>query len=70
VITNFKKYKMNEKNIAPDFIIDTFYNRIKTKLENGYKKDNNIIKKELDRLILINGTIPDKIKDLLNDNQI
>jgi hypothetical protein len=64
--TNFESY-ISDDNLAPDYIIDSFFNRIK-KLLITYKKDENIIKKELKRLEIVNGKIPTKIKNLLNDN--
>lgn len=51
-----------------DDLNNKFYDRIKSKLENGYDKNSSIIKKELNRLIEINGNIPEKIKELLNEN--
>lgn len=59
------KKAFESNNIVPNKIIDAFYERIKTKLENGHEKDDDVIKKELDRLISVNGKIPDKIKKLL-----
>jgi len=52
-------------DIIPDYIIDSFYNRIKSRLDKGAGKDSETINRELNRIIIINGTIPNKIKKLL-----
>lgn len=70
MITSYKKYMnehLSDDNLVPDYIIDTFYNKIKKLLET-YKKDDEIIKFWLRQLETVNGKIPSKIEKLLNDN--
>ncbi len=65
-----KKYNnfLNENNIIPNNIIDTFYERIKRLIDSHKDKNHPLIKKELDRLESINGNIPKKIQELLNES--
>jgi hypothetical protein len=63
-----QKFTENENNLVPDDIIDTFYKRIESRLKAGYKKDSKVIQTELDRLMLVNGRIPEKIKKLLDEH--
>jgi hypothetical protein len=52
--------------MIPEYIINTFYNRIEKKLNLGHSKNSVSIKRELDRIKLINGDIiPKNIKELL-----
>lgn len=53
-------------NLLPDYIIDAFYNRIENKLNYGHNVDSKSIQVEIDRIMLVNGSIPDKIITLLD----
>lgn len=66
MITKFETYTPND-DLAPDYIIDSFFNRIENLLKT-YKKDDKIIKFWLRQLEKVNGKIPTKIEKLLNDN--
>lgn len=53
------------KDLIPDSIINSFYDRIKKLLKDA-DKDHPSIKKELNRILSINGNkIPEKIQTLL-----
>ena len=52
-------------DLIPDYLIDTFHRRIADVLKD-VDKDHPSVKRELDRILKINGNkIPDKIKELL-----
>lgn len=56
---------MNEINLIPDYLIETFEKRIKKLLNEG-TKDHPSIKREVDRILSINGNkLPKRIKDLI-----
>src|ERR1035437_8712295 len=68
----YNKEKFEESDdIIPDGLIDTFYQRIENllKLHNN-DKNHPLIQKELHRILSINGKIPDKISDLLNESEL
>ena len=54
-----------ENNLIPDSLIDIFYKRIEQKLKDGHKIEDRAIQQELNRIIMVNGFIPQKIKDLI-----
>lgn len=52
-------------DLIPDFITDSFYNRIENLLKE-VDKDHPSVKRELDRILSINGNkLPKKIQELL-----
>jgi len=53
-------------DLMPDNVIDTFYNRIEKKLHCGHNVNDESIQNEIDRIILVNGKIPNKIITLLD----
>ena len=50
--------------MIPNNIIESFYNRIKQKLDSGVDKNHPTIQREIDRLLKIDKEIPEKIKEL------
>jgi hypothetical protein len=54
-----------ETDLLPQDIIDMFYDRVKERLDMGAHKEHPSVKRELDRIIKLNGRIPDMIKALL-----
>ena len=67
-LRNFINESNNESNIVPDNIIDAFYDRIKKRIADHKDKNHPLVKKELDRIKSINGKIPEKIQELLNES--
>ncbi len=64
---NFPIIRLTDKDAMPDYVIDTFCKRIRNKLEKGYTKDDDVIKRELDWIRQVNnGLIPKKIQELLD----
>ena len=53
-----------------DEIIDIFYERIKWKLEQSGDKNHPSVQRELNRLISIHGSVPEKIQQLLDSKNI
>jgi GH24 family phage-related lysozyme (muramidase) len=65
-----ESYKHTD-DIIPDELIDIFYKRIKERIElHGGDKNHPLVKKEIDRVVNLNGKLPDKIKDLLNECEL
>jgi len=60
-------FNVSKGNLLPDKLIDTFYQRIKVLL-NRHNKNHPLVKKELERIEDINGKIPSKIKNLLEES--
>ncbi len=53
-------------NLIPDFLIDSFHNRIEKLIKQGIEKNHLSIERELNRIRLINGNVlPEKIKLLI-----
>lgn len=60
--SNESKMEFNYGELIPDTIVDTFYNRIKYKIENGEDYEHYVR-----NLLKINGgELPTKIKDLIS----
>lgn len=62
--------QFNYGELVPDDIVDIFYNRIKTRIEEatkeGFDKTHPSVQREINRIISINGKIPIKIQPLLD----
>jgi len=69
-INGFKSF-LNEgesNDLIPLSIINKFYDRIKDKLDRGYKTESKPIQDELNRILSINGDkLPLKIQNLLQE---
>lgn len=69
-INGFKSF-LNEgesNDLIPLSIISKFYDRIKNKLDRGYKTESKPIQDELNRILSINGDkLPLKIQNLLQE---
>jgi len=58
---------MDNIDIAPDYIIEAFVKRIEKLFVEGADKEHPSIKRELDLVERVNGRIPNKITELLEN---
>lgn len=60
------EFGLSGDNLIPDYVIDTFCERIKRLLNDGCSKDSPSIQSELNRIKTLNaGKIPMKVQSLL-----
>lgn len=61
--------KIENCNLIPDNVIDSFCKRIEYRLNIGHKIYDKSIQDEIDRIISLNGFVPEKILNILNKNK-